>query len=68
VAGLSPTAKNIAALFMRREEKLCEEQREYLGVGCAPPRGLWPMLVGLPRSSRRWGPRSRRPEAGRMAH
>jgi hypothetical protein len=54
VAGLSPTAKNVAALFMRREEKLSEEQREYLGVGCATPTGLWPMLVGLPRSSRRW--------------
>jgi transposase len=34
VAGLSPTAKNVAALFMRREEKLSEEQREYLGRLC----------------------------------
>lgn len=30
VAGLSPTSKNVAALFMRREEKLNEEQKEYL--------------------------------------
>jgi len=35
VAGLSPTAKNVAALFMRREEKLSEEQREYVGRLCA---------------------------------
>jgi hypothetical protein len=27
IAGLSPTSKNVAALFMRREEKLSEEQR-----------------------------------------
>ena len=30
IAGLSPTSKNVAALFMRREEKLSEEQKEYL--------------------------------------
>ncbi|MDQ3316881.1 MAG: ISL3 family transposase [Actinomycetota bacterium] len=35
VAGLSPTAKNVAGLFMRREEKLSEEQKEYLGRLCA---------------------------------
>jgi transposase len=35
VAGLSPTAKNVAALFMRREEKLSDEQKEYLGRLCA---------------------------------
>jgi transposase len=35
VAGLSPTAKNVAALFMHREEKLSAEQREYLGRLCA---------------------------------
>jgi len=34
VAGLSPTSKNVAALFMRREEKLSEEQKEYLGRLC----------------------------------
>lgn len=34
VAGLSPTAKNVAALFMRREEKLSAEQKEYLGRHC----------------------------------
>lgn len=34
VAGLSPTAKNVAALFMRREEKLNEEQKEYLERLC----------------------------------
>ena len=34
VAGLSPTSKNVAALFMRREEKLSEEQKEYLGKLC----------------------------------
>jgi transposase len=30
IAGISPTAKNVAALFMRREEMLSEEQKEYL--------------------------------------
>lgn len=35
VAGLSPTAKNVAALFMRREEKLNKEQMKYLGTLCA---------------------------------
>jgi transposase len=34
VAGLSPTAKNVAALFMRHEEKLEEEQEEYLKRLC----------------------------------
>jgi transposase len=34
VAGLSPTAKNVAALFMRHEEKLSKEQEEYLGRLC----------------------------------
>lgn len=40
VAGLSPTAKNVAALFMRREEKLTEEQKEYLGDCAMPTRTL----------------------------
>jgi transposase len=31
IAGLSPTSKNVAALFVRRQEKLSEEQKEYLG-------------------------------------
>lgn len=31
VAGLSPSSKNMAALFVRREEKLSEEQKAYLG-------------------------------------
>ena len=35
LAGLSPTAKNVAALFMRREEKLSEEQKEYLQRLCS---------------------------------
>ena len=34
VAGLSPTSKNVAALFMRREEKLSEELKEYLSRLC----------------------------------
>jgi transposase len=34
VAGLSPTSKNVAALFMRREEKLSEEQKAYLRRLC----------------------------------
>ena len=34
VAGLSPTAKNVADLFMRHEEKLDEEQEAYLGRLC----------------------------------
>lgn len=40
VAGLSPTAKNVAALFMRREEKLNEEQKEYLGRLCGTDEAL----------------------------
>jgi transposase len=35
IAGASPSAKNVAALFMRREEKLNKEQKEYLGRLCA---------------------------------
>jgi transposase len=35
IAGASPSAKNVAALFMRREEKLNEEQKEYLSRTCA---------------------------------
>ncbi len=31
IAGLSPTSKNAAALFVRRDEKLSQEQKEYLG-------------------------------------
>ena len=34
VAGLSPSAKNVAALFVRRKEKLSEEQEEYLKRLC----------------------------------
>lgn len=40
VAGLSPTSKNVAALFVRREEKLSEEQKEYLGRLCASDQAL----------------------------
>ncbi len=35
IAGASPTAKNVAALFMRREEMLNAEQKEYLQRLCA---------------------------------
>ena len=34
IAGLSPTSKNVAVLFMRREEKLSEEQKAYLRRLC----------------------------------
>lgn len=34
MASASPTAKNVAALFMRTEEKLSEEQEEYLERLC----------------------------------
>jgi transposase len=40
VAGLSPTAKNVAALFMRHKEKLDEEQEEYLGRLCEADEAL----------------------------
>ena len=33
----TPTAKNVAALFMRRKEKLPEEQEEYTSKGFARP-------------------------------
>ncbi len=35
IAGATPTARNVAALFMRREEKLNEEQKQYLDRVCA---------------------------------
>jgi len=40
VAGLSPTAKNVAALFMRHEEKLDKEQEEYLQRLCEADEAL----------------------------
>jgi len=40
VAGLSPTSKNVAALFMRREEKLNDEQKEYLKRLCEADEAL----------------------------
>jgi transposase len=40
VAGLSPTSRNVAALFVRREEKLTEEQKEYLGRLCGADAAL----------------------------
>ncbi len=40
MAGATPTAKNVAALFMRREEMLSEEQKEYLRRLCASDRAL----------------------------
>ena len=40
IAGASPTAKNVAALFMRREEMLNAEQKEYLHRLCASDRAL----------------------------
>ena len=40
IAGSSPSAKNVAALFMRREEKLSEEQKEYLYRLCASEAAL----------------------------
>ena len=40
VAGLSPTSKNVAALLMRREEKLSEEQKEYLNRLCTSDQAL----------------------------
>jgi transposase len=40
VAGLSPTAKNVAALFMRHEEKLNQEQEEYLKRLCQADEAL----------------------------
>src|SRR5215208_397094 len=40
LAGLSPTSKNVAALFMRREEKLNREQKEYLKRLCEADEAL----------------------------
>lgn len=40
IAGKSPTARNMAALFMRRKEKLDTEQKEYLDRLCASDRAL----------------------------
>ena len=37
---MSPTAKNVVALFMRREEKLNKEQKEYLGRLCEADENL----------------------------
>jgi transposase len=40
VAGLSPTAKNVSALFMRHEENLDEQQEEYLKRLCEADEAL----------------------------
>jgi transposase len=40
VAGLSPTSKNAAALFLRRQEELSEEQKAYLGRLCDSDQAL----------------------------
>ena len=40
IAGSSPSAKNVAALFMRREENLSEEQKEYPQRLCASDAAL----------------------------
>ncbi|HET7478983.1 MAG TPA: hypothetical protein VFJ72_05640 [Rubrobacteraceae bacterium] len=40
IAGASPTAKNVAALFMRREEMLNEEQKAYIKRLCASDAAL----------------------------
>lgn len=40
LAGLSPTSKNVAALFMRRDEKLNREQKEYLKRLCEADEAL----------------------------
>ncbi len=40
IAGASPNAKNVAALFMRREEMLSGEQKEYLEKLCASDAAL----------------------------
>ena len=40
MAGLSPSSKNVAALFMRREERLSGEQKEYLGRLCGADEAL----------------------------
>lgn len=40
VGGLSPTAKNVADLFMRREEMLSKEQKEYLERLCDADQAL----------------------------
>jgi transposase len=40
IAGFSPTAKNVAALFMRHEEKLSEEQEKYLYRLCEADEAL----------------------------
>lgn len=37
---MSPTVKNVAALFMRREEKLSDEQKEYLKKICGADEAL----------------------------
>jgi transposase len=39
IAGASPSAKNVAALFMRPEELLNAEQKEHLGRLCASEGG-----------------------------
>src|SRR5215210_5777008 len=40
IAGANPTARNVAALFMRREEMLNADQKEYLGRLCASDAAL----------------------------
>jgi transposase len=54
VAGLSPTAKNVAALFMRCEGSLNEEQEKYLTRLCEADEALADTRGLTQRSSPRW--------------
>ena len=66
IAGLSPTSKNVAALFLRRQEKLSEEQKAYLGRLCEADGALGDARR-LTQDFGRDGPRPRRGEARRLA-
>ena len=62
IAGASPTAKNVAALFMRREEMLNGEQEEYLRKLCASD----PALADARRLAQDFAKMVRNPEGERL--
>ena len=66
VAGLSPSSKNVAALFMRREEKLTEEQKEYLGRLCDADEALADALADARRLTQEFAEMTRNLEGEKL--
>ena len=62
IAGASPTAKNVAALFMRREDMLNAERKEYLERLCASDAAL----ADARRLTQEFAKMVRNPEGGKL--